>query len=230
MVDAVDAPLDRLIALFGFDEDRCRILGLAGTQPWRDRRRGAGNNIVIVGSVQMFLLSTLSTHSYQGKTTQLFLPQHHCNSVHVSPFCQYYLLSNVLTSEDHAAGHYHSPMVMWKRWPWVIFCQSLFINVYEQYCLLSVTVHQCIWAVLSTVSHRPSMYMSSIVYCQSHFISVFKQYHLLSVTVHQCIWAVLPTVSHTSSVYISSIIYCQSPSINVYEQYCLLSVTLHQCI
>ena len=43
-VDAVDAPLDRLIALFGFDEDRCRILCLAGTQPWRDRRRGAGDN------------------------------------------------------------------------------------------------------------------------------------------------------------------------------------------
>ena len=71
-VNAVDAPLDRLIALFGFDEDRCRILCLAGTQPWRDRRRGAGDNIVIVGSVQMFLLSTLSTHSYEGKTTQLF--------------------------------------------------------------------------------------------------------------------------------------------------------------
>ena len=105
------SPLDRLIALFGFDEDRCRILPLAGTQPWRDRRRGAGDNIVIVGYVQMFLLSTLSTHSYQGKTTQLFLPQHHCHSVHVSPFCQYYLLSNVLTSEDHAAGHCHSPMV-----------------------------------------------------------------------------------------------------------------------
>ena len=71
-VDAVDAPLDRLIALFGFDEDRCRILCLAGTQPWRGRRRGAGDNIVIVCSVQMFLLSTLSTHSYQGKPTQLF--------------------------------------------------------------------------------------------------------------------------------------------------------------
>ena len=107
--DAVDAPLDRLIALFGFDGARCRMLCLA--QAWRDRRRGAGDNTAILGSVQMFLLFTLPTHSHQGTTTQLFLPQHHCHSVHGSPFCQNYLLSNVLTSEDHTAGHCHSPMV-----------------------------------------------------------------------------------------------------------------------
>ena len=48
VVDAVDSPLDRLIALFGFDGDRCRVLCLAGTQAWRNRRRGAGDNIVVV--------------------------------------------------------------------------------------------------------------------------------------------------------------------------------------
>ena len=57
VVDAVDAPLDRLIALFGFDGDRCRVLCLAGTQAWRDRRRGTGDNILILCHVQMFLLS-----------------------------------------------------------------------------------------------------------------------------------------------------------------------------
>ena len=112
----------------------------------------------------------------------------------------------------------------------IVHCRSLFINVYEQYCPLSVTVHQCIWAVLSTVGHCSSMYMSSIIYCRSPFIKVYEQYHLLSVTVHQCIWAVSFTVGHRSSMYMSSIIYCRSQVINVYEQYCLLSVTVHQCI
>ena len=56
-------------SLFGFDADRCRVLCLVGTQTWRDRRRGTDDNIVIVGSVQMFLLSTLPTHSYQGKNS-----------------------------------------------------------------------------------------------------------------------------------------------------------------
>ena len=31
VVDAVDAVLDRLIARFGFDGDRCRVLCLVGT-------------------------------------------------------------------------------------------------------------------------------------------------------------------------------------------------------
>ena len=33
------------------------MLCLAGTQAWRDRRRGTGDNILILGHVQMFLLS-----------------------------------------------------------------------------------------------------------------------------------------------------------------------------
>ena len=39
-----------------------------------------------------------------------------------------------------------------------MYCQSLFINVYEQYYLLSVTIHQCIGAVLPTVGYSSSMY------------------------------------------------------------------------
>ena len=86
MVDAVDAPLDRLIALFGFDGDRCRVLCLAGTQAWRDRRRGTGDNILILGT------NVPSFQHYQRipnkeKTSQISLLQHHCHSVHVSPFC-----------------------------------------------------------------------------------------------------------------------------------------------
>ena len=99
VVDAVDAPL---IGSLRYAE--CCIWQTC-SQSWRDRRRGAGDNIVIVGSVQMFLFSTIPTHFYQGKTTQLFLLQHHCHSVHGSPFCQNYLLSNVHTSEYHTAGH-----------------------------------------------------------------------------------------------------------------------------
>ena len=111
-----------------------------------------------------------------------------------------------------------------------MFTESQSISVYEQYYLLSVTVHQCIWAVLSTVSHSPSMYVSSIIYCQTLFINIYELYYLLSVTVHQCIWAVISTLSQCSSVYMSSIIYCQSQFINVCEQYYLLSDTVHQYI
>ena len=92
----------------------------------------------------------------------------------------------------------------------------------------SVYEHQCIWAILNTVGHHSSVYMSSIVYCQSQSIKVYEQYCLLSVTVLQCIRAVLSTVSHSPSMYMSSIIYSQSQFISIYEQYYLLSVTVHQ--
>ena len=99
----------------------------------------------------------------------------------------------------------------------IIFCQSQIIKVYEQYCLLSVTVHQCVWAALCTVSHSPSMCMCSIVDCESQSISVYEQYCGLWVTVHQCVWAVLSTLSHSPSMCISSIVHCESQSIKVYE-------------
>ena len=105
-----------------------------------------------------------------------------------------------------------------------------FINVYEQYCALWVTVHQSVWAVLCTVSHSPSMCMSCIVHCESQSINVYEQYCALWVTVHQSVWAVLCTVSHSPSMCMSCIVHCESQSINVYEQYCALWVTVHQCV